>query len=390
MNNNKQIKRPAIIVVAILVLILAIFGLYRANQSVKATSQEPIKIGGISALTGVGVAIGDEERKGALLATEEVNASGGVLGHPLKLISEDVSIDKIKTVVSVARKLIDVDKVVTIVGPQWDEPAYPMLPIIEESKIPTVGADSSPMLEAEHNNPYFFATWYDNRVGIRELLRYAQASGLKKIAIIKPISAGFWEYTATIMLNESKNYGVEIVGVYDMGNPLELDFKTAIMKVKAMNPDAVFSVTSDYNQCTFMKQTKQLGLNVPSLGTESSGDPTSLSQCADLMVNRYFSTPAQTESNKAFAERFKARFGAYPKFPSAATSYDAVMIIAAGLKKSNLVGGETLRDAIANTRDLRGVSLDDLTLDSIGFVSTPENAYEIQTVRNGGFVKVSY
>jgi ABC-type branched-subunit amino acid transport system substrate-binding protein len=358
----------------------------RAPQS--SNKNQPIKIGGISALTGVGVAIGEEERRGAALAVTEINESGGINGQPLELISEDVSLDKLKVVVAVAQKLISVDKVTAIVGPQWDEPAFPILPIIEAAKVPTVGADSSPMLEKDHDNPYFFSTWYDNRVGIRELLKFAQKRGIRRVAIIKPVAAGFWEYTANTFKKEAPNYGVIVVDEIDMGNPLELDFKTNIARTMQKKPEAIFIVSSDYNQCTFLKQAAQLGYKGITLGTESSGDPTSLSQCAKLMENRYFSTPVQTERYKAFAEKFKVRFGEYPKFPSAATAYDAVQVIAEGLKLTKGEGGEALKRSLAVTKNLKGVAYDDITFDAMGFVATPENAFEMQTVRAGKFVKV--
>lgn len=371
----------------LLVIVVTLIGLITIMLH-RDDDKKPIKIGSISALTGVGVAIGEEERKGALLAVEEINQRGGILGRKLELISEDISLDKLKNVVAVSQKLINVDKVVAIIGPQWDEPAYPMLPIIESAKVPTVGADNSPMLEESSSYEYFFSTWYDNRVGIRELLRFSEERGVKKIAIIKPIAGGFWEYTARIMNAEAPKYGITITDEIDMGNPISLDFKTPLLKAKQKNPDAIFIVSSDYNQCPFLKQLEQIGFAGITLGTESSGDPTSLSQCGELLEKRYFSTPIKTRKYEDFSERFRTRFGHYPKFPSAGTAYDAVMVIADSLKRSNLKGGESLRDAIASTSSLGGVALDPISFDSIGFIKTPENAFEIQTTRDGKFVRL--
>ena len=353
----------------------------------KETAQS-IKIGGISALTGVGDAIGIEEHKGALLAVEEINAGGGVAGHSLELVAEDLSLDKIKNAGSVAHKLVNVDKVVAIVGPQWDELAFPILPIIEQAKVPTVGADSSPMLQKPAVHDYFFSTWYDNRVGIREILRFAQKKNIHTIAIIKPISAGFWEYTASIMKSEAAKYGVVITDEVSLGDPLSTDFKTYILEVNQNHPDAIFAVTSDYNQCAFLKQADQVGFRGITFGTESSGDPVSIAQCPTLLENRYFSTPIGSDLYAGFAERFKRRFGSEPRFPSAATSYDAVMAVAHALESTGLEGGEDLRDALRRTSS-EGVSVKQISFDEIGFVKTPEDTYVMQTVRGGKFVKAN-
>ncbi len=385
MQNTNKIKVTLSVIIVIILLVVA---------SVYLTSNKKttgiIKIGGISALTGVGSGIGEEESRGARLAVEEINAKGGIHGSTLELISEDLSIDKIKNGTTVVQKLINVDKVVAIVGPQWDEPAFPILPLTEAAKVVVIGPDSSPMLKAETDYKYLFSTWYDNQVGVRELLRYAEKKGLTRITIVKPTASGFWEYTASIFKREAPNFGVTVIDEIDIGNPITLDFKTGIMKAKEKNLDAIFVVTSDYNQCTFIKQAEQIGYNGITLGTEASGDPVSIEQCPKLMEKRLFSTPTQTENGKAFAERFKARFGSYPRFPSAATAYDAVLTIARGLEKSNLKGGEALRDAIAETKNLKGAGLDSISFNKIGFINTPENTFEMQTVKNGEFVKVNY
>jgi ABC-type branched-subunit amino acid transport system substrate-binding protein len=227
-------------------------------------------------------------------------------------------------------------------------------------------------------------------VGIRELLRFAQSRHITRVAIIKPLNAGFWEYTAEIFKKEAPKYGVTVVDEIDLGNPLSLDFKTYILKVKEKNPEAIFAVTSDYSQCTFLKHAEQIGFTGITLGTESSGDPVTLEKCPKLMEKRFFSTPADSESYKAFAERFNIRFGGYPRSPSAATAYDAVVVVARALEKSNLQGGEALQKALAEIKKVQGVGLTDISFDAMGFVNTPENTYEMRTVKNGEFVKVNY
>jgi branched-chain amino acid transport system substrate-binding protein len=367
------------------VLILVIVALLFVFQTPK--NKETIKIGGLSALTGVGAAIGEEERKGMLLAVEEINAKGGIHGRNIELVSEDLSLDKIKQAVTITQKLINADKVVALVGPQWDEPAGPILPIIEESKIPTVGADNSDQLEKDVNYEYFFSTWYDNRVGVREILKYADENNIRKITIIKLLSAGFWEFTAQSMIQDASKYNVQIVDVVDLGNPLELDFRTVLLKASQTKPDAIFIVTSDYNQCVFLKQKKDLGINIKTFGTESSGDSVSLKNCPDLMEERLWSAPKELDGYKNFQNRFEKRFGEKPKFPSAANAYDSVMVIAEGLKKTKGVGNEALRDAIAEIK-IKGVSLEDISFNEKGFVKTPEDTFIMKTMKEGNVIEL--
>jgi branched-chain amino acid transport system substrate-binding protein len=57
--------------------------------------------------------VGAHERDGALLAVEEINAAGGVLGRPLELVAYDVR-GRAEDAINAARRLIEVDKVVAI------------------------------------------------------------------------------------------------------------------------------------------------------------------------------------------------------------------------------------------------------------------------------------
>jgi branched-chain amino acid transport system substrate-binding protein len=181
-------------IIGIIVIVLVIWGIYSYQTPSEPVSTEPIKIGGIFALTGLGASQGEQEFRGAQLAVEEINNSGGIRGRELELIAEDVFLDKLNVAGSAAHKLIDIDKVVAIVGTTWDEPAQAILPIIEEAQIVMVGQNQTRTLEAEKQFNYFFSTWYNNEVGVKELLSFTQKKGWNDIAIIRPIGAGFYQY----------------------------------------------------------------------------------------------------------------------------------------------------------------------------------------------------
>ncbi|PNG24900.1 ABC transporter substrate-binding protein [Methylocella silvestris] len=76
----------------------------------------PIPIGSMVPLSGPSAADGAEFRKGVVLATEEVNARGGVQGRPLHPIFVDTRHQSAEEVVAAACKLIEVDKVHAIIN----------------------------------------------------------------------------------------------------------------------------------------------------------------------------------------------------------------------------------------------------------------------------------
>jgi branched-chain amino acid transport system substrate-binding protein len=355
-----------------------------------ASTENPIKIGGIFALTGLGASQGEQELKGATLALEEINKNGGVNGRAVELISEDVSLDKLNVAGSAAHKLIDVDNVVAIIGTTWDEPAQAILPIIEAAKVPMVGQNQTRTLEKDQPFNFFFSTWYNNEVGIRELLAYAKKKGLTKIAIIRPVAAGFYQYVSDTVIANANEYGIQIIANENLNNPATSDFRTPIAKLKIQKPDAVLVVVSAFTECALLKQMQELGVNIPVLATESAGDVAALSQCAGAMENIHFAYPRTTNAYVVFEKNYRARFNVEPETPSIMTAYDAVKIVANALANTNGEGGEKLQAELAKTKDFKGVSLPSITFDEKGYVITPADAFEIRTVKNGSFVRDTY
>ena len=81
----------------------------------KAASGSIIKVGEFASLTGKEATFGQSSHKGTLLAIEELNAAGGVLGRKFELITEDTQ-SKQGESASVVRKLVSRDKCIAILG----------------------------------------------------------------------------------------------------------------------------------------------------------------------------------------------------------------------------------------------------------------------------------
>ena len=84
--------------------------------SAPTRAQEPIKIGFSMALTGPLAANGKQALLGMKIWEEEINAKGGLLGRPVKLVYYDDQ-SQPSPVPAIYTKLLDVDKVDLILGP---------------------------------------------------------------------------------------------------------------------------------------------------------------------------------------------------------------------------------------------------------------------------------
>lgn len=373
------------------VVVVVVLGLIWMNNKKAPISGEVIKVGQMSGLTGIGADIGEEERNGALLAVEEINTKGGIEGKLIEMISEDTPSFDLKKGVSVSEKLITIDNVLAIVGPQWDGQAEVVASISANRQTPVISPNASTDIESKINSPYFFTTWPDNEVGIKELLKFAQARGWKKIAIVQPANFSFWLYTTNLLEKNAPDYGIEIVSK-EMGTDFSVvDYRTLITKTKSKNPDAVFGSYADL-ECIFLKQSKELGLDVPLLSTESAGNPKALGECPDLMNSRlYFATPGQSNGYDKFTQSYEKRFERKPISPSAVTAYNAVLVLAEVMRDLIDSKQEITRENIKNgLNDIKfddGVSIPVIEFNEKGFIITPPEAFEIRTVQEGQFIK---
>src|SRR5258707_13977914 len=98
-----------------LVAFLALAGCNKPSDGSAGGAGVTIKVGEFASLTGKEAAFGNSSHKGTLLAVEDLNAGGGVLGKKIELITEDTRSTPGESA-TVVRKLISRDQVVAVLG----------------------------------------------------------------------------------------------------------------------------------------------------------------------------------------------------------------------------------------------------------------------------------
>ena len=104
-----------------------------------ACAADPIKVGYLANLTGEGASWGQHEQNGAILAVEEINKKGGVLGRPLALVVYDAK-GRPEDAINAVRRMITVDKVVAIGGANYSGINIATAPIAAQGKVPQIGS----------------------------------------------------------------------------------------------------------------------------------------------------------------------------------------------------------------------------------------------------------
>lgn len=231
--------------------------------SPKASAQKVIKIGAIIPLSKASFAeAGEEQRRGFLMALDEINKSGGVLGKKVDLIIEDDQ-GQPSVGIAAAEKLITRDKVVALIGGYSSTVTYAQLNAIQRYKplVAWIGASSTKVEHAFGPKEWFFHyhPWdYYRQSTVRDFLLGINPRP-KTVAIA---------YEDGIYGTSSRDYAVKYLKeknfkiVFDEGfKSGSSDFTPMLTKIKNVNPDVFYWVAYAGDTTLIMKQAKEIDLN---------------------------------------------------------------------------------------------------------------------------------
>ncbi|CAN7304431.1 urea ABC transporter substrate-binding protein [Paenibacillus sp. LjRoot153] len=273
------------------------------------TSGDTVPVGILHSLTGTMSISEVSVRDAELMAIDEINAAGGLLGKKIKPVIEDGASDW-PTFAEKTKKLLQKDSVVTIFGCWTSASRKAVLPVVEQNKgllwypVQYEGVESSP------NIFYIGAT--TNQQIIPAVTWLLQNKG-KKFFLLG--SDYVFPRTANKIIKEQlKADGGTLVA--EEYTPLgHTDYNTIISKIKKEKPDVVFNTLNGDSNVAFFKQLKDAGITSKDLTTmsvsiaeeEVRGIGASVLDGHYTAWNYYQTT--DTPENKKFVEAYKAKYG---------------------------------------------------------------------------------
>jgi len=275
-----------------------------------AASGDGIKVGVLHSLSGT-MAISETSVKDAeLLAINEINAGGGVLGKQLIPVIEDGASDN-ATFKEKAEKLLVNDKVATVFGCWTSASRKAVLPTFEADKgllwypVQYEGMESSPDIMYVGAAP---------NQQIVPAIQYMSDQGKKSVFLLG--SDYVFPRTANeIVKKQAAALGMKIVG--EEYTPMGYtDYTTIISKIQQASPDFVFNTLNGDSNVAFFKQFKDAGLSPDKIQTlsvsiaeeEVKGIGASYLS-GHLVAWNYYQT-TDTPANKKFVEAYKKAYGA--------------------------------------------------------------------------------
>jgi branched-chain amino acid transport system substrate-binding protein len=303
-------------------------------------------------LTGKPAKFGEIMKRSYEIAAEEINAKGGVKGKKLALSFEDSS-GKPETARAIVEKLIDSKKQPLIVGEYTSACAKAVAAVAEERKTPYLVVASADDDITQKNYKYVFR---QNQVNAH----YGDAvvSFLKDVVKPKTIailheSTAFGTSGAEAMEKDAAKLGIKVV-IKEKFETGAIDFRPLLSKVKAAQPDVVYTVAYANEAQLLMKQAKEMRIDAKlySGGAAGFAIPEFIKgaqDAAEYVVSATLWTPQlKYPGAKEFAEKYKAKYGEYPSYHGA-SAYAALFVAADALGRAKEWTPNAIRDALKAT-----------------------------------------
>lgn len=330
-----------------------------------APAGDTIKIGVIYSATGTMAGRGEYMKNAIELATEEVNAAGGILGKKVQLVVEDDQSDQ-TTAINMMNKMGSNKDIVAVFGPHTSTNATAVSNIVKDYKIPYFTGGTSAKLKAL-GNEYMFKTRTNDEVVVNSAMTFATKTlGAKKIGILY-INDEFGVGGKDIMVQYAKDNNLEYVEANH--NATDQDLTSQIMQMKQANVDALIAWSS--NVCPIVaRQTTELGFDKPVIMNSGFGGQDVLDSLPTEATEGKYSAADFTAEDPApevaeFVKKFEEKYNKKPLGDWSASYYGAFKMLAKAIETTGELDREKIKDAMYQIKDFQG-PLGKLTADENG------------------------
>jgi len=321
-------------------------------------SAEPIKMGSVMRLS-IGAEHGIPCRRGVEMAVAEVNKAGGINGQKVDLITEDEK-DSPAASVNAVQKLINVDKVIAMVGPMTSGGMMAAGKTAEEAKVVEITPTATtPKLSGFGAYIYRGCSRIDTQAKV--LTDYVAKTWKPKTVAIFFSNEPYGKGCAALFTQFFEKHNIKVVATESFMRGSR-DFKAQLTTIKAAKPDILFIPGYTPETAPAAAQARQLGMKQRILGVYGDMDPVYIELAGaaakgHVIGGEYdeaYNTPKNMEFKKNYADLTKKNNDPY-NIMFAALSYDAASMILEGMKKNGPTS-DGIKKFLDEMKDFDGVT----------------------------------
>ena len=322
-----------------------------ALSAVLPAAAQPVKLGELNSYK-VFPAFLEPYRRGMELALDEINASGGVLGRKLEIVSRDDN-GTPGDAVRVAEELTSREKVVMLMGTFPSNVGLAVADYAKQRKVPFLAAEPlTDKIVWESGNKYTYRLRASTFMQTAMLVPEAAKLGKKRWAIVYPNYEYGQSATAAFkkQMNAQQSGGLVFI---EQAVPLgKIDPGPVVQALLDAQPDAIFSSLFGPDLARFVREGQLRGLfkDRPVFNL-LGGEPEYLDPLKDEAPVGWYVTgypwyAIETPEHKRFLAAYQARFDDYPRLGSV-VGYSTVIAAAAAIRKAGSTDPEKIVTALS-------------------------------------------
>lgn len=326
----------------------------------------PIVVGMIGPLSGDSAASGEAVQRGMLLAMEEINREGGVLGRQLELVARDVHNDP-PAGVTALRDMASQNNIVALFGNKWSPVMLAQVDLVHELQVPFInpGGALTAIVRNGRNPNYAFRVSMSDDEAQEFLARYAlEVMGARRPGVVTV--ANVWgDANASGLADWLARQGTPAAGSERLAEG-ETNMSRQLERLRAAGADAVILAGSANEGAAVVRGMGALGWKVPVLTTWSvSGgefvERAGIENTDGVLTLQTFSFYGPLSGRAdALLKAYHARFGTRQveevlNSVSVAHAYDGVHLLVRAIRAAGTTDGPRVRDALEQLEPYDGV-----------------------------------
>lgn len=335
-----------------LILVMVLGLMITVAAGISLAEQPQIVVGLITALTGPTSLWGTQERNGAVLRTEEINAAGGVLGQQIKLVVYDHK-GSTQEGVTAYRRLVDEDKAVVVLGTHFSNISLAIAPVAEQKKVPVIGQPMEPKATQPTPDTLNLYTFLAQPSCIEQgemMARFGLENlKCKTAAVLTDKSNSYSVSQAEAFAGYFKEHGGKVVSYIEYAANT-VDFKVYMTQIKQAKPQLLYLPQYAQPGGMQVKQAREAGIKAKVLGSNSLSDPTFVSAAGGPAnvegVYYLFNVNFKEKRFGKFIKDYTAKFGSAPVTYHCLFGYDDVTLAAEAIKKAGAADSDKIRAAV--------------------------------------------
>ena len=326
-----------------------------------AAAGEPVWFGVSGPLTGPNAQYGAQWQAGFDLALDQINAEGGINGHPLRYVFEDSQSDP-RQAVTIAQKFVSDPRILIELGDFSSPASMAASPIYQRAGLVQLGFTNSHP-DFTKGGDYIWSPSVSQADAQPLIADLAVKQGFKRVAVLFQ-NTDWGRASKDVFVKAATGRGEQVVATEGY-QPTDKDFRATLVRVRDTHPDALVLISYYADGAQITRQARESGIRLPVVAASSVYSPKFLELGGDAVngvtTNTSFFPGDPRPEVQRFVEGFKAK---YHREPDAfnAFAYDAVFIAAYALR----TGGTTrqgVHDALPKLRDVPSVVFGKATFD---------------------------